>query len=269
MDQLDLANIALGHLGTVSLGDYNEASPEGIQVRRQWDLVRDGLLRRRAWNFAIKRTALALNGFVTPTGCSTTAGSAVVPCASTNRLVAGMNITGPGVPWGTTVQSVTDSTHFVLSQNATATASGLTLSASIPPAFGWKFAYVLPSDYILALSFDDRNAGTGQAHFEIEGSLLLCNVATKANLRYVFQQTDPTAWDESFCEAFTLKLASRIAAGLTTATSLAGQLDQRAEQYLTAAFGSNSQETRPRAITAQSDSGWMKARMGFDKLGGS
>ena len=165
--------------------------------------------------------------------------------------------------WNTTIASVIDGTHFALSQAASADGFGLTLSASIPPAFGWKFAYVLPSDYILALSFDDRNAGTGQAHFEIEGSLLLCNVATKANLRYVFQQTDPTAWDESFCEAFTLKLASRVAAGLTTATSLAGQLDQRAEQYLTAAFGSNSQETRPRAITAQSDSGWMKARMGF------
>jgi len=258
-----LANIALGHLGTVSMADYNEVSPEGIQVRRQWDAARDGLLRRRAWNFAIKRASLAFNGLVSLTGCATTSGSTTVLCASTSGLSVGLNVTGSGVPMLATVASVTDSTHFVLSAPATATATAQALSASIAPAFGWHYGYALPSDYILALEFNGKPAGTGQSSHEIEGDLLLCDDPTRAQLRYVYQHTDPALWDSSFVDAFTLKLAARIASGITSTTALAGTLDQRAEDYLKLAFGPNNQETRPRAIMAMEDSGWMNARRGL------
>ncbi|MDB6137613.1 MAG: hypothetical protein JWO94_685, partial [Verrucomicrobiaceae bacterium] len=193
---------------------------------------------------------------------ATTAGSTGITCSSTAGLAPGMNITGSGIPWNAAIASITDGTHLVLSQAATATVSGQSFTASVPPAFSWKYAYRLPQDYILALSFNDRDAGTGKAGFEIEGPLLLCNDTSRAELRHVFQQTNTTAWDDSFCEAFTLKLAARIAAGITTATSLGAQLDQRAEQYLMAAFGPNNLETRPRAVTAQTDSAWMRARLG-------
>ena len=63
--------------------------------------------------------------------CATTNGSSTVACTSTLGLVAGTYITGTGVAAGTTIASVTDPTHFVLSQNATATGTGLALVASL------------------------------------------------------------------------------------------------------------------------------------------
>jgi hypothetical protein len=80
----------------------------------------------------------------------------------------------------------------------------------------------------------------------------------------VAKVTDPSSWDDSFKEAFCLRLAARVATGITTAQGLAAQLDQRAEQYLQKAFGPDNGETKPRAVLAQNNSGWLDARNGFD-----
>jgi arylsulfatase A-like enzyme len=61
--------------------------------------------------------------------CSTTNASPTVTCASTTGLTAGMVIVGTGIPNNSTVSSITDTTHFVLSANATATNSGQTFTA--------------------------------------------------------------------------------------------------------------------------------------------
>jgi arylsulfatase A-like enzyme len=63
------------------------------------------------------------------TACSTTSGNSTVTCAGTTGLTAGMVVTGTGVPNNATVLSVTDTTHFVLSANATATGSAQTFTA--------------------------------------------------------------------------------------------------------------------------------------------
>lgn len=63
------------------------------------------------------------------TGCSTSTGSATVTCASTTGLTAGMVVVGAGVPNNATVNSITDTTHFVLSVNATANGSSQTFNA--------------------------------------------------------------------------------------------------------------------------------------------
>lgn len=65
------------------------------------------------------------------TAASTTSGSPTVTCASTGHLVAGITtIAGTGIPGGATVANVVDATHFTLSANATATNTGLTLTAT-------------------------------------------------------------------------------------------------------------------------------------------
>ncbi len=58
MTETDLANVALGHLGTAPIMSINQASPEAEHCRRMWNLTRDALLRQRHWNFALKRAAL-------------------------------------------------------------------------------------------------------------------------------------------------------------------------------------------------------------------
>ena len=63
------------------------------------------------------------------TGCATTSGSPTVTCASTASLWPGMIVAGTNIATGTTVSSITNSTTFVLSANATGTGTGLALSA--------------------------------------------------------------------------------------------------------------------------------------------
>lgn len=260
---LDLANIALGHLGTTSLADYNEISPEGVHIRRHWDLVRNSLLRQRHWNFAIKRVELDLAGLVEMTGGSVTRGDETVIVASTTGLSVGQTLIGSGIEAGTKVASITDGTHFEMDTAATTTGSSLAISAYDAPAFDYQYAHTLPTDYLRALTWNGREAGTGEAAFDIESGLLLSNDQS-AQLRYVAKVTDPTEWDDSFKEAFCLRLAARVATGITTAQGLAAQLDQRAEQYLQKAFGPDNGETKPRAVLAQTGSGWLDARAGYD-----
>lgn len=67
---------------------------------------------------------------------TTTNGSANVTNADTTGLVAGMSVSGTGIPVGATISSITNSTTFVLSANATASANFVTLTFSSTRAFG-------------------------------------------------------------------------------------------------------------------------------------
>jgi hypothetical protein len=72
------------------------------------------------------------------TAAATTNGSTTVTCASTSALWPGMLITGPNIPGSingtatgnTTIASITNGTTFVLSQAASGTGTGLTLTAA-------------------------------------------------------------------------------------------------------------------------------------------
>ena len=72
------------------------------------------------------------------TAAATTNGSTTVTCASTSALWPGMLITGPNIPGSingtatgnTTIASITNGTTLVLSQAASGTGSGLTLTAA-------------------------------------------------------------------------------------------------------------------------------------------
>lgn len=55
---VEIANRALGELGAAKITDLEEDSPEARKVNRVFVLVRDALLRRHKWNFAMKRTSL-------------------------------------------------------------------------------------------------------------------------------------------------------------------------------------------------------------------
>jgi hypothetical protein len=64
------------------------------------------------------------------TGGATTDTSPTVTVANTAGLVAGMVVTGPGIPAGTTIASITNATTLVLSAPATATLTAQTYAAS-------------------------------------------------------------------------------------------------------------------------------------------
>jgi hypothetical protein len=93
------------------------------------------------------------------------------------------------------------------------------------PAFGWAFQYSLPTDFIRARTFNDRDVwiGANRDFFQLEQDRLLTNQET-AELRYVFRQTDATKYDPLFCEVLAVRLASKIAPAITGSYNLATQL---------------------------------------------
>jgi len=66
---------------------------------------------------------------------NTTSASNLVSLDNTSGLLVGMPVAGPGIPGGTTITSVT-SNSITLSQNATASASGVSLNFNFTNAYG-------------------------------------------------------------------------------------------------------------------------------------
>jgi hypothetical protein len=149
------------------------------------------------------------------------------------------------------------------------------LTRTDDPLFGYRYAWLLPADYIRALEFNCVPAGTGMSRYDIEGPLLLsCPVNSyavvnllaptsepAAQLRYIFREETVSKWDANFCNAFVYLLASAIAPGLSSAANMGLQLRQFAQQMVAQAFGPNNNEGRPRVITGLGmNSGYMRAR---------
>ena len=71
---------------------------------------------------------LRFNAPITDGTCDTTNTDATVTMDNTGRIAVGMSVSGTGIPVGATVASITNSTTFELSANATATNSNTTLT---------------------------------------------------------------------------------------------------------------------------------------------
>lgn len=91
------------------------------------------------------------------------------------------------------------------------------------PAFGFDYAYQLPSD-CLRVDFvgdfypgvdlsDYRNADSSE--WRVEARTILTNLSAPLNLRYGARITDPTQFDAMFVEALAAKLAIELADVLT------------------------------------------------------
>lgn len=217
---VDICNRALGRLGEERLqtNDLAENTPAGRVCYLHYQPTVDEVLRSHRWNFAQERVVLA-PATVTALTCGTTNSSTAVT-TTTLGLLVGQSVYGTGITLGSTIVAVNPGTGFTLSL-ATA-ASGASASNALTfgiyhagltlPAFGWTYAYVLPTDFIRALEINDTDDDTDGA-WMIEGRKLLTNNDT-INLVYVKRNNNPAQWDALFQEAVVLKLASKLATTL-------------------------------------------------------
>lgn len=72
------------------------------------------------------------------------------------------------------------------------------------PAFGFKYSYPLPSDFIRTVSLEDK-----RSHFKIEQGKLLTDDSV-VKLIYIARIEDVTKFDPLFVEALTLTLAIKL-----------------------------------------------------------
>jgi hypothetical protein len=104
-------------------------------------------------------------GSATVSGLSTTSGSAVATMPSTSGLIAGMPITGTGIPGSTTILSVDSAIQITLSANATATGdpSAVTVTGSV----NGVFANVAFSDFNGPALFSINHTDTAQLQWTV------------------------------------------------------------------------------------------------------
>lgn len=87
------------------------------------------------------------------------------------------------------------------------------------PAFGFSYQFQLPSDFLRLV-----DTWPSLARCQVEGQKMLSDCPELA-LLYVFREENPQNYDSQLAAVMSIKLASELAYGITSSTSLAQSLD--------------------------------------------
>lgn len=130
-------------------------------------------------------------------------------------------------PWNFAVS------RALLSQSATA------------PAFGFSYAYALPSDFLRLMTLNGIQAEMCVSEYTLESGQIL-TYSDEAKITYVRRVTDPTAYDPIFLEVLAFRLASAVAMDITSDLEKRDSMEQFAALRLSAATFTDSGENKAR-----------------------
>ena len=227
---VDICNRAIQKVGAASITALSDTSTQAIACNRVYETARDDELRRNNWNFAIKRARLS------PQTTTITAATKADPCVLTfsggttpvngDRIriteVVGMTELNneyylvSGVS-GSTFNLLDDDGDNLDSSAFTTYTSGGTIT--FVPNWGYTNRFALPSDMLRLISLDgytgvNSNIGTfghSESDYTIEAGYILTNDTGPIYLRYVYQVTSVPAFDITFREALSCRIAMEIA----------------------------------------------------------
>lgn len=137
-----------------------------------------------------------------------------------------------------------------------------------PPAFGFKYAYALPADWlkILHVLTDDNRHPEEQVTqplYKVEGGQLLSDHEA-VYMIYVRRITNTEEWDALAVDCFVLFLASRTARAITQNLDLAETLEAQYRAKLSEARHFDATDEPARRV--ESDE-WLAARVGAGHYG--
>ena len=156
-----LTDTQIQNLALIKLGEEVATVPASLKYANLmsaiYELTRQEELRSYMWQFA-KRRVQVVQAQVT-TNAIWTAGSTTMQVGTTTGMIAGWLVSSiliqgggqvsfpPGIPTGTTILSITDATHIVMSNAATSNGSGV-LVFQVNNLTGYWFAYVVPPNLL-------------------------------------------------------------------------------------------------------------------------
>ncbi len=152
-------------------------------------------------------------------------------------------ITDVGTPNDSEVAQIMDSVWDLCLQEvlalhrwkfATKRASLALLSTA--PAFGYSYAFQLPSDYVRAIDPEERTTT-----YTIEDNKLYYNDTT-FSLRYVSYVSDPSKFSIGFCIALAAKIAQRTAFKITNSMTVAQGAEAAFDKQLSIGKSMDAQE---------------------------
>lgn len=134
------------------------------------------------------------------------------------------------------------------------------------PAFGYAYAYQLPSDCLSILTVGDVAPGVDlsdyrlsidTALYSLEGRTILTDLPAPLNLRYKARISDPTQFDVAFVEALAARIAWELAEDLTQSSQKKVDAQTEYKVAIREAVAANALETTPDIIP---DSSWLLSR---------
>lgn len=132
------------------------------------------------------------------------------------------------------------------------------------PAFGYRYAYALPPDFLRALALSENADGY---EWDIQSGCLLIDLdsgSAPLKLLYLARVTDESRYPADFALALAAKLASLMAPALLSASQGAGVSARMEEQYMLLLFrarydDAGNRHVRPEAADNAKD-GWLNKR---------
>jgi hypothetical protein len=155
---------------------------------------------------------------------------------------------------------------------AVLTAAAITGVGAVNPAFGFTYAYALPSDFVRLLALGDvtLNADVEAELYDISDGYIYCDegetdsvtAAVELKVQYVYSAETVTKFDALFIRCLALQLAADCAYALTKKQSVVDAVNRELADALVAAGAIAGQEKPPRRIQR---SRWLDNR----RMGGS
>lgn len=116
--------------------------------------------------------------------------------------------------------------------------------ASTAPAFGFAYAYTLPSGWLRTASVHDNDDGRGTIVYREEGQSILAD-AEDVYLTYVARIEDPNAMTADFRRALSAELARAAAVPIMDSGTLQDRMAALADRYLAGARSTDAQAGTP------------------------
>lgn len=113
----------------------------------------------------------------------------------------------------------------------------LARTATVPVLSDFSACFQLPSDYIRLKKTSLHETET----YKIKGRMIYCN-STSLAIEYVWYNTDPASWDDTFIEAFIHQMASMLSYSITGSAALKQAIDAEKKTVTSNAMSINSQE---------------------------
>lgn len=112
------------------------------------------------------------------------------------------------------------------------------------PAYGYNYQFSLPGDWARTISIGERME---EPDYITEGRKILTNEST-LKLRYGWDNTDETTWDEQLVEAMTLAMASKLAFPVTRDRGRAADCQNELRLFLRQARAIDGQGDPPQTM---------------------
>jgi len=260
MESVDICNIALVDLGQPTITALTDDSEIARACNIVYEPVRDELMKKHPWNFAMVRAELV--GATTPDVDKWVTATAYAKDEEIEYLgvyytcliahtsgVFGDDLTA--VKWETFTDWKTAITYLegkmvynsgvhyvcIVDHTAGTFATDLTSlywTATSDPIYEFTYAYFLPTDLLRVFHM------YGDYVYKVEGGVLYTD-ASPVDVRYISLKTDPDDYSPEFVAALAAELSARVALKVTNSRAVAGDAKTDAKVKKMDALGIDGQ----------------------------